>query len=158
MFLCFLGWVQIKCELRLLSRFSFNLNPEWELLNMAGARDDHKPLQVEKYFFPRPMEKYECFPFSLIFLAFHSNLLILIKEKRSSIFCISVILQKNCKYFYCRRVSETCSSLITFFLGTFESIFEFRCGAMTCIFFGRVTLDINHDEPWILPDLRRHLM
>ncbi|XP_018327081.1 small G protein signaling modulator 3 homolog isoform X2 [Agrilus planipennis] len=25
------GWVQIKCELRILSQLSFNLNPEWEL-------------------------------------------------------------------------------------------------------------------------------
>ncbi|GBO31033.1 Small G protein signaling modulator 3 [Araneus ventricosus] len=25
------GWVQIKCELRLLAQFAFNLNPEWEL-------------------------------------------------------------------------------------------------------------------------------
>lgn len=25
------GWVQIKCELRLLSQFAFNLNPDWEL-------------------------------------------------------------------------------------------------------------------------------
>ena len=28
------GWVQIKCELRLLSRFSFNLNPDWELAGL----------------------------------------------------------------------------------------------------------------------------
>lgn len=25
------GWVQIKCELRILSQLSFNLNPDWEL-------------------------------------------------------------------------------------------------------------------------------
>lgn len=25
------GWVQIKCELRILSQFGFNLNPDWEL-------------------------------------------------------------------------------------------------------------------------------
>ncbi|XP_077286279.1 small G protein signaling modulator 3 homolog isoform X2 [Arctopsyche grandis] len=25
------GWVQIKCELRILSQFAFNLNPDWEL-------------------------------------------------------------------------------------------------------------------------------
>ncbi|XP_076366122.1 small G protein signaling modulator 3 homolog isoform X2 [Tachypleus tridentatus] len=25
------GWVQIKCELRLLSQFAFNLNPDWEI-------------------------------------------------------------------------------------------------------------------------------
>lgn len=24
-------WVQIKCELRILSQFAFNLNPDWEL-------------------------------------------------------------------------------------------------------------------------------
>ena len=28
------GWVQIKCELRLLSRFSFSLNPDWELAGL----------------------------------------------------------------------------------------------------------------------------
>ncbi|XP_022670532.1 small G protein signaling modulator 3-like [Varroa jacobsoni] len=27
------GWVQIKCELRLLNQFSFNLSPDWELPN-----------------------------------------------------------------------------------------------------------------------------
>ena len=36
------GWVQIKCELRLLSRFSFNLNPDWEL---AGLIPKLKPGQ-----------------------------------------------------------------------------------------------------------------
>jgi hypothetical protein len=25
------GWVQIKCELRVLSQFPFSLNPNWEL-------------------------------------------------------------------------------------------------------------------------------
>jgi len=25
------GWVQIKCELRVLAAFPFNLNPDWEL-------------------------------------------------------------------------------------------------------------------------------
>ena len=25
------GWVQVKCDLRVLSQFPFNLNPEWEL-------------------------------------------------------------------------------------------------------------------------------
>uniref|UniRef100_A0A069DX50 Small G protein signaling modulator 3 n=1 Tax=Panstrongylus megistus TaxID=65343 RepID=A0A069DX50_9HEMI len=25
------GWVQVKCELRILSQFAFNLNPDWEL-------------------------------------------------------------------------------------------------------------------------------
>jgi hypothetical protein len=28
---CSQGWVQIKCELRVLSQFAFNLNPDWEL-------------------------------------------------------------------------------------------------------------------------------
>lgn len=36
------GWVQIKCELRLLSKFSFNLNADWELQNI---QDENKPLQ-----------------------------------------------------------------------------------------------------------------
>ena len=36
------GWVQIKCELRLLSKFSFNLNPEWEL---DGKKDEAQPIQ-----------------------------------------------------------------------------------------------------------------
>ncbi|XP_046658529.1 small G protein signaling modulator 3 homolog isoform X3 [Homalodisca vitripennis] len=30
-FICSPGWVQIKCELRILSQFAFNLNPDWEL-------------------------------------------------------------------------------------------------------------------------------
>ncbi|XP_075222626.1 small G protein signaling modulator 3 homolog isoform X2 [Lycorma delicatula] len=30
-FVCSPGWVQIKCELRMLSQFAFNLNPDWEL-------------------------------------------------------------------------------------------------------------------------------
>lgn len=30
-FVCSPGWVQIKCELRILSQFAFNLNPDWEL-------------------------------------------------------------------------------------------------------------------------------
>ncbi|XP_039282761.1 small G protein signaling modulator 3 homolog isoform X2 [Nilaparvata lugens] len=30
-FMCSPGWVQIKCELRMLSQFAFNLNPDWEL-------------------------------------------------------------------------------------------------------------------------------
>ena len=37
------GWVQIKCELRILSKFSFNLNPEWELA-AGGLENDHQPL------------------------------------------------------------------------------------------------------------------
>ncbi|XP_025418644.1 small G protein signaling modulator 3 homolog [Sipha flava] len=30
-FVCSPGWVQVKCELRVLSQFPFNLNPDWEL-------------------------------------------------------------------------------------------------------------------------------
>jgi len=30
-FLASPGWVQVKCDLRLLSQFPFILNPEWEL-------------------------------------------------------------------------------------------------------------------------------
>lgn len=30
-FICSPGWVQIKCEFRILSQFAFNLNPDWEL-------------------------------------------------------------------------------------------------------------------------------
>ncbi|TRY67052.1 hypothetical protein TCAL_07812 [Tigriopus californicus] len=37
------GWVQIKCELRILSQFSFNLNPDWEV--RSSLRDEQKPLQ-----------------------------------------------------------------------------------------------------------------
>ena len=36
------GWVQIKCELRILSKFSFNLNADWELKDI---QDDQVPLQ-----------------------------------------------------------------------------------------------------------------
>ena len=32
------GWVQIKCELRLLSRFSFSLNPDWELAGLIPRK------------------------------------------------------------------------------------------------------------------------
>lgn len=31
------GWVQIKCELRILSQFAFNLNPHWELPPKKGT-------------------------------------------------------------------------------------------------------------------------
>eukprot|EP00095_Tigriopus_kingsejongensis_P005364 maker-scaffold34_size539781-snap-gene-3.23 protein:Tk05364 transcript:maker-scaffold34_size539781-snap-gene-3.23-mRNA-1 annotation:"small g protein signaling modulator 3-like protein" len=37
------GWVQIKCELRILSQFSFNLNPDWEV--KPTVWDEHRPLQ-----------------------------------------------------------------------------------------------------------------
>ena len=37
------GWVQIKCELRILAQFSFNLNSDWEL--NSGKKDEQKPLQ-----------------------------------------------------------------------------------------------------------------
>lgn len=36
------GWVQIKCELRLLSQFAFNLNPNWEL---PTQREPSQPLR-----------------------------------------------------------------------------------------------------------------
>lgn len=36
------GWVQIKCELRILSKFSFNLNPDWEL--KQGGEGQGSPL------------------------------------------------------------------------------------------------------------------
>ena len=45
------GWVQIKCELRLLAQFSFNLSADWELGRAGGGggggrqRDDQRPLQ-----------------------------------------------------------------------------------------------------------------
>jgi hypothetical protein len=40
------GWVQIKCELRLLSKFSFNLNPDWELMVAGGKKEElTTPLQ-----------------------------------------------------------------------------------------------------------------
>ena len=38
------GWVQIKCELRILSKFSFNLNPEWELSHCPN-KEEQKPIQ-----------------------------------------------------------------------------------------------------------------
>lgn len=31
------GWVQIKCELRVLAAFPFNLNPDWELPQSSGG-------------------------------------------------------------------------------------------------------------------------
>ena len=37
------GWVQIKCELRILAQFAFNLNQDWEL--STGKKDTVKPLQ-----------------------------------------------------------------------------------------------------------------
>ena len=38
----FLGWVQIKCELRILSNFAFNLQQDWEL---PPKKDVHNPLK-----------------------------------------------------------------------------------------------------------------
>ncbi|XP_059611663.1 small G protein signaling modulator 3 homolog [Phlebotomus argentipes] len=32
------GWVQIKCEVRILSQFAFNLNPDWELPAKKGVQ------------------------------------------------------------------------------------------------------------------------
>lgn len=37
------GWVQIKCELRILSQFAFNLNPDWELPPRKGV--ESQPLK-----------------------------------------------------------------------------------------------------------------
>lgn len=37
------GWVQIKCELRILSQFAFNLNPDWELPVKCGI--ESQPLK-----------------------------------------------------------------------------------------------------------------
>ena len=39
------GWVQVKCELRVLAQFSFNLNQDWELTAQARRKDEQKPLQ-----------------------------------------------------------------------------------------------------------------
>ncbi|XP_012284092.1 small G protein signaling modulator 3 homolog [Orussus abietinus] len=36
------GWVQIKCELRILSQFAFNLNPDWEL---PPRKEQSQPLK-----------------------------------------------------------------------------------------------------------------
>lgn len=36
------AWVQVKCELRILSQFSFNLNPDWEL---GLQKELNKPLR-----------------------------------------------------------------------------------------------------------------
>uniref|UniRef100_A0A1A9ZR04 Small G protein signaling modulator 3 n=1 Tax=Glossina pallidipes TaxID=7398 RepID=A0A1A9ZR04_GLOPL len=37
------GWVQIKCELRILTQFAFNLNPDWELPPRRGK--ESQPLK-----------------------------------------------------------------------------------------------------------------
>lgn len=37
------GWVQVKCELRTLAQFAFNLNPDWELPARLGG--DSQPLK-----------------------------------------------------------------------------------------------------------------
>jgi len=46
------GWVQIKCELRLLAQFSFNLTCDWELradrakkVSNVSVEEEGKPLQ-----------------------------------------------------------------------------------------------------------------
>lgn len=36
------GWVQVKCELRILSQFAFNLNPDWEL---PPKKEQSQPLK-----------------------------------------------------------------------------------------------------------------
>ncbi|CAB3359573.1 Hypothetical predicted protein [Cloeon dipterum] len=41
-FVCSPGWVQIKCELRVLSQFAFNLNPDWEL---PAKKEQSQPLK-----------------------------------------------------------------------------------------------------------------
>ncbi|KAG1703654.1 Small G protein signaling modulator 3 [Nymphon striatum] len=41
------GWVQIKCELRILSQFAFNLSPDWEL---PQKREQTQPLKEGKDF------------------------------------------------------------------------------------------------------------
>ncbi|KAF0293724.1 Small G protein signaling modulator 3 [Amphibalanus amphitrite] len=36
------GWVQVKCELRVLAQFSFRLNPDWEL---PAKKNRQQPLR-----------------------------------------------------------------------------------------------------------------
>lgn len=38
------GWVQIKCEIRILAQFAFNLNPDWELPPKKG-QENQQPLK-----------------------------------------------------------------------------------------------------------------
>ncbi|XP_046854658.1 small G protein signaling modulator 3-like isoform X2 [Xenia sp. Carnegie-2017] len=39
------GWVQIKCELRVLALFAFSLNIDWEILDQKGDASVSKPLK-----------------------------------------------------------------------------------------------------------------
>ncbi|CAB4059178.1 SGSM3 [Lepeophtheirus salmonis] len=39
------GWVQVKCELRILAQFSFTLNPDWELSDPKNKTLDARPLK-----------------------------------------------------------------------------------------------------------------
>ncbi|KAK5639179.1 hypothetical protein RI129_011671 [Pyrocoelia pectoralis] len=50
------GWVQIKCELRILSQLSFNLNPDWELpvkkdVNNQPLKDGVRDMLVKHHLF-----------------------------------------------------------------------------------------------------------
>ncbi|XP_066158762.1 small G protein signaling modulator 3 homolog isoform X3 [Euwallacea fornicatus] len=50
------GWVQIKCELRILSQLSFNLNPDWELpvkreTNNQPLKDGVRDMLVKHHLF-----------------------------------------------------------------------------------------------------------
>ncbi|KAL1122962.1 hypothetical protein AAG570_003286 [Ranatra chinensis] len=49
------GWVQIKCELRILSQFAFNLNPDWELppkkLPSQPLKDGVRDMLVKHHLF-----------------------------------------------------------------------------------------------------------
>lgn len=50
------GWVQIKCDLRILSQLSFNLNPDWELpvkkeSNNQPLKDGVRDMLVKHHLF-----------------------------------------------------------------------------------------------------------
>lgn len=50
------GWVQIKCDLRILSQLSFNLNPDWELpvkkeTNNQPLKDGVRDMLVKHHLF-----------------------------------------------------------------------------------------------------------
>lgn len=42
------GWVQVKCELRLLAQFSFNLSGDWELRSREAGGGDRDMFGGEK--------------------------------------------------------------------------------------------------------------
>ncbi|XP_048575778.1 small G protein signaling modulator 3 homolog isoform X3 [Nematostella vectensis] len=53
------GWIQIKCELRVLATFAFNLNVEWELVHtskVVEALKEDKSLQVSTKEVTQPMK------------------------------------------------------------------------------------------------------